>query len=42
MPEDGSLATMPANLTYEQAAPGTEGAHYALTMIRRWCGSSRN
>jgi hypothetical protein len=25
MPEDGSLATMPANLTYEQAAPGTEG-----------------
>jgi NADPH:quinone reductase-like Zn-dependent oxidoreductase len=34
MPEDGSLATMPANLTYEQAAPGTEGAHYALTMIR--------
>jgi NADPH:quinone reductase-like Zn-dependent oxidoreductase len=34
MPEDGSLATMPANLTYEQAAPGTEGAHYALTGIR--------
>jgi NADPH:quinone reductase-like Zn-dependent oxidoreductase len=34
MPEDGSLATMPANLTYEQAAPSTEGAHYALTMIR--------
>jgi NADPH:quinone reductase-like Zn-dependent oxidoreductase len=34
MPKDGSLATMPANLTYEQAAPSTEGAHYALTMIR--------
>ena len=34
MPEDGSLATMPANLTYEQAAPSTEGAHYALTMLR--------
>jgi NADPH:quinone reductase-like Zn-dependent oxidoreductase len=34
MPEGGSLATMPANLTDEQAAPGTEGAHYALTMIR--------
>jgi NADPH:quinone reductase-like Zn-dependent oxidoreductase len=34
MAEDGSLATMPANLTYEQAAPSTEGAHYALTMIR--------
>jgi NADPH:quinone reductase-like Zn-dependent oxidoreductase len=34
MPEHGSLATIPANLTYEQAAPSTEGAHYALTMIR--------
>jgi NADPH:quinone reductase-like Zn-dependent oxidoreductase len=34
MPVGGSLATMPANLTDEQAAPGTEGAHYALTMIR--------
>ncbi len=34
MPEDGSLATIPANVTYEQAAPSTEGAHYALTMIR--------
>jgi NADPH:quinone reductase-like Zn-dependent oxidoreductase len=34
MPEGGSLATMPANLTYEQAAPSTEGAHYALTLIR--------
>jgi NADPH:quinone reductase-like Zn-dependent oxidoreductase len=34
MPEGGSLATLPANLTYEQAAPSTEGAHYALTMIR--------
>jgi NADPH:quinone reductase-like Zn-dependent oxidoreductase len=34
MPEDGSLATMPANVTYEQAAPSTEGAHYALSMIR--------
>jgi NADPH:quinone reductase-like Zn-dependent oxidoreductase len=34
MSEDGSLATMPANLSYEQAAPSTEGAHYALTMIR--------
>jgi NADPH:quinone reductase-like Zn-dependent oxidoreductase len=33
MPEDGSLATIPANVTYEQAAPSTEGAHYALTMI---------
>jgi NADPH:quinone reductase-like Zn-dependent oxidoreductase len=34
MSENGSLAAMPANLTYEQAAPSTEGAHYALTMIR--------
>jgi NADPH:quinone reductase-like Zn-dependent oxidoreductase len=35
MPEDGSLATMPANLTYEQAAPSTEGSHYALSLIRK-------
>ena len=34
MPEDGSLATMPANLTYEEVAPSTEGAHYALSLIR--------
>jgi NADPH:quinone reductase-like Zn-dependent oxidoreductase len=34
VPEDGLLATMPANLTYEQAAPSTEGSHYALSMIR--------
>jgi NADPH:quinone reductase-like Zn-dependent oxidoreductase len=34
VPEDGALATMPASLTYEQAAPSTEGAHYALTMVR--------
>jgi NADPH:quinone reductase-like Zn-dependent oxidoreductase len=33
-PERGSVATIPAGLTYEQAAPGTEGAHYALSMIR--------
>ena len=32
---DGWLATMPANVTYEQAAPGTEGSHYALSFIRR-------
>jgi NADPH:quinone reductase-like Zn-dependent oxidoreductase len=35
MPEDGSLATIPANLTYEEAAPSTEGSHYALAMIRK-------
>jgi NADPH:quinone reductase-like Zn-dependent oxidoreductase len=34
IPEDGLLATMPANLTYEQAAAGTEGSQYALTGIR--------
>lgn len=28
------LATMPANLTYEEAAPGTEGSHYALGLIK--------
>jgi NADPH:quinone reductase-like Zn-dependent oxidoreductase len=33
--EDGSLATMPANLTYEEAAASTEGSHYALSMIRK-------
>jgi NADPH:quinone reductase-like Zn-dependent oxidoreductase len=33
--EDGSLATMPANLTYEQAAASTEGSHYALSLIRK-------
>ena len=32
--EDGSLATMPANVTFEEAAPGTEGSHYALSSIR--------
>ena len=33
MPANGSLATIPAELTYEEAAPGTEGAHYALSLI---------
>ncbi len=32
--EDGAVATMPSNVTYEQAAPGTEGSHYALSLIR--------
>ncbi|GIH94764.1 NAD(P)-dependent alcohol dehydrogenase [Planobispora siamensis] len=31
---DGMLAAMPAGLTYEEAAPSTEGAQYALAMIR--------
>jgi NADPH:quinone reductase-like Zn-dependent oxidoreductase len=34
VPEDGLLATMPARLTYEEAAPSTEGSHYALSLIR--------
>jgi NADPH:quinone reductase-like Zn-dependent oxidoreductase len=33
--EDGPLATIPANLTYEQAAPSTEGSHYALACITK-------
>ena len=35
MPEEGMLAAMPGNMTYEQAAPIAEGAHYALGSIRR-------
>ncbi|HJU97891.1 MAG TPA: NAD(P)-dependent alcohol dehydrogenase [Jiangellaceae bacterium] len=35
VPEDGLLATMPAKVTYEQAAPATEGSHYALSFIRK-------
>jgi NADPH:quinone reductase-like Zn-dependent oxidoreductase len=31
--ETGSVATIPG-LTFEQAAPSTEGAHYALTYLR--------
>jgi NADPH:quinone reductase-like Zn-dependent oxidoreductase len=34
IPENGSVATMPANVSYEQAAPSTEGAHYALAHIK--------
>ena len=33
--EDGRIAVMPPDLDYEQAAAGTEGAHYALSHIRR-------
>jgi NADPH:quinone reductase-like Zn-dependent oxidoreductase len=33
IPEDGSLALIPAGLTYEEAAPATEGAHYALSSL---------
>jgi NADPH:quinone reductase-like Zn-dependent oxidoreductase len=33
VPEDGLLATVPANLSYEEAAPSTEGSQYARSMI---------
>ncbi|HZA82965.1 MAG TPA: NAD(P)-dependent alcohol dehydrogenase, partial [Actinomycetes bacterium] len=35
LPEHDRLATMPAGLSFEAAAPGTEGAIYALSMLRR-------
>jgi NADPH:quinone reductase-like Zn-dependent oxidoreductase len=34
MGEDDTVTHMPANLTYKEAAPLTEGAHYALSNIR--------
>ncbi|MEU4402972.1 NAD(P)-dependent alcohol dehydrogenase [Streptosporangium sp. NPDC023963] len=34
IPQDGALAIMPEGLTYAEAAPSTEGSHYALTIIR--------
>jgi NADPH:quinone reductase-like Zn-dependent oxidoreductase len=35
IPEDGSLATIPANVSLEEAAAGTEGSHYALSLIQK-------
>jgi NADPH:quinone reductase-like Zn-dependent oxidoreductase len=34
MPVDGAIATMPADLGFVEAAPSTEGSHYALSAIR--------
>jgi NADPH:quinone reductase-like Zn-dependent oxidoreductase len=34
VPEHASVARIPPNLTFEQAAAGTEGSHYALGIIR--------
>lgn len=34
MPEGGPIATIPANLSFEEAAASTEASHYALTSIR--------
>ena len=35
IPEQGMLTVMPANMTYEEAAPSSEGAHYALNDIKK-------
>jgi len=35
MSEEGPLTTMPQSMAYEEAAPSTEGAHYALNNIRK-------
>ena len=35
MSEDEALTTMPGNVTYEQAAASTEGAHYAYNFIKK-------
>jgi NADPH:quinone reductase-like Zn-dependent oxidoreductase len=34
VPEDGSMATIPEGLSFEEVAPGSEGSHYALSTIR--------
>jgi NADPH:quinone reductase-like Zn-dependent oxidoreductase len=33
--EGGSVATLPANVTFQEAAAGTEGSHYALVFITK-------
>ncbi|GHH17849.1 NAD(P)-dependent alcohol dehydrogenase [Streptomyces lanatus] len=34
VPQGGAVAPMPDGTTFEEAAPGTEGAHYALAFLR--------
>ena len=34
-PRTVRIATMPANMTFEEVAPSTEGSHYALSGIRK-------
>lgn len=34
VPQDDAIAPMPDGVTFEEAAPGTEGAHYALSFVR--------
>lgn len=35
IPADGMVASVPADLSFDQVVPGTEGAHYALSIIRK-------
>ena len=35
IPEDGPLTTMPADMSFEEAAPSTDGSHYALACITK-------
>ena len=35
MPQDGPIATIPPDLSFEEIAPSTEGSHYALSLITR-------
>ncbi|MFF5007936.1 NAD(P)-dependent alcohol dehydrogenase [Streptomyces phaeochromogenes] len=35
VPHDGVIATMPSGVTFEEAAPGTEGSHYALAFLNK-------
>jgi NADPH:quinone reductase-like Zn-dependent oxidoreductase len=34
-PADGPIATVPADLSFDQVAPSTEGSHYALSAITK-------
>ncbi|MFE6177108.1 NAD(P)-dependent alcohol dehydrogenase [Streptomyces sp. NPDC056464] len=34
VPQDGAVAAMPGGVTFEESAPGTEGAHYAMSFVR--------
>jgi NADPH:quinone reductase-like Zn-dependent oxidoreductase len=34
IPQDGPLATIPVNVTYQEAAASTEGSHYPLAHVR--------
>jgi NADPH:quinone reductase-like Zn-dependent oxidoreductase len=34
VPQGGAIATVPTGVTFDEAAPGTEGSHYALAFVR--------